>query len=140
MILRKIKGSFGFLTSFSVFRALSIYVQYFIFYHSESSNCLQKRQSEVDLVYQSTAADILPASLKSWTASSADLSVHYAKSSVWLLFPVMYTNVDTTLEKQLLILMVHVMVHSHLIDAFVDALTVTIHVKMHARYGAESIL
>ena len=101
---------------------------------------MQKRQSEVDLVYQSTAADILPVSLKYETASSVDLSVHYAKSSVWLLFPVMYTNVETTLEKQLLILMVHVMVHSHLIDAFVDALTVTIHVKMHARYGAESIL
>ena len=57
-------------------------VECFIFCHSLSSNCSQKRQSEVDLVYQSTAADIPPVSLKSETASSADLLVHYAKSSV----------------------------------------------------------
>ena len=61
-------------------------------------------QSEVDLVYPSTVADILPASPKSETASSADLSAHYAKSSVWLLFPVMYTNVDTTLKEHLILI------------------------------------
>ena len=102
-LLRKIKGSFGFLTSFPV---LSVCVQYFIFYHSLTSNCLQKRQSEVDLVYPSTAADILPASLKSETASSAGLSAHYAKSSVWLLFPVMYTNVDIALKEHLILIKV----------------------------------